>query len=89
MVVQESYLFCELFVDMLGYGESKSITSYVLLSSDEYCYARGSSIIHIKNNKQKLKQQLYMATNKDNCHEIVTDKPPNHQECVSAQINTH
>ena len=42
-----------------------------------YCYEKRPNMIDMndmKNDKQKLKQQLYMSTNTGKCHEIVTHK---------------
>ena len=54
-----------------------------------YCFAKRPIIIRIKNNKQKLKQQLIEATNIDKCRAIVTALVTRQQECVHKYIHTN
>ena len=60
-----------------------------LTKAQSYRYANRLNIIHIKNNKQKLKQQLYEPTSTYNSHSIFTACHQHQQEFVCTQTHIH
>ena len=56
--------------------------------SGRLCYANRNITIRIKNNKQKLKQQLKEPTNTDKCRAAVTACQQRQQECVNTNTYT-